>query len=132
VIGCPVSFAAGSSREGGYVIVMPKIDRRNLKKPLCYDPQRKKFIFYREIAAGREPIIMPELLTPEEQKLLVAERQRKGPDYTLRSISGRPYTRDEVVEAILTGTELGRMAVEAEVSMLKELLREIEKNLLSE
>ncbi len=111
---------------------MPKIDRRSRKKPLCYDPGRKKFIFYREITSGKEKIFPLEKLSPEEKKMLVVERQQKGPDYTLRSISGRPYSRDEVVKAILAGEEVGRMTVEAEVSMLKDLLREIEKNLLSE
>jgi hypothetical protein len=109
---------------------LSKIDRRNLRKPLCYDPQRKKFIFLREIASGKEKIVPLEKLSPEELKMLVVERQLKGPDYIIQAISGMPYTRDDVVKSILIGDDVGKMTFEAELSMLKDLLREIENNLM--
>jgi len=108
---------------------LPKIDRRNLRQPLCYDPRRKKFITFREITSGKEKIIPLEKLSLEEMKMLVVERQLKGPDYTMQSISGMPFTRDDVVKSILKGDDIGKMTLEAEVSMLKDLLQTIEKNL---
>ena len=108
---------------------LPKIERRNLRKPLCYDPQRKKFITYREITSGKEEIVPLEKLSHEEKKMLVVERQLKGPDYTMQSMSGMPYTRDDVVNSILKNDEVGKMTMEAELSMLKDLLHEIGKNL---
>ena len=110
-------------------MAFPKIDPSNLRKPLCYDPLRKKFITYREIVSGKEKIVPLDKLTPDEKKMLVVERQIKGPDYTMQSMSGMPYTRDDVVKSILKNDELGKMTVEAELSMLKDLLQEIEKNL---
>jgi hypothetical protein len=110
-------------------MALPKIDRRNLRKPLCYDPRRKKFITFREITTGKEKIVPLEKLSQEEMKMLVVERQLKGPDYTMQAISGMPYTRDDVVKSILKEDEVGQMTMEAELSMLKELLHQIEKNL---
>ena len=110
-------------------MALPVIDRSNLRKPLCYDPQRKKFITYREITTGKEKIVPLEKLSQEEMKMLVVERQLKGPDYTMQAISGMPYTRDDVVKSILKEDEVGQMTMEAELSMLKELLHQIEKNL---
>lgn len=110
-------------------MALPKIDRHNLRKPLCYDPRRKKFITYREITTGKEKIVPLEKLSQEEMKMLVVERQLKGPDYTMQAISGMPYTRDDVVKSILKEDEVGQMTMEAELSMLKELLHQIEKNL---
>jgi len=101
----------------------------NQKRPLCYDPRRKKFIFFREITSGKEKIIPLENLSLDDKKLLVVERQKTGPDYRVQSMSGMPYTRDDVVKAILKDEEFGRMTVEAEVSMLKDLLSEIQRNL---
>jgi len=108
---------------------MPKINPGNLKQPLCYDPERKKFILFREITSGKEKIVPIEKLSPGELKLLVLERQKKGPDYTIQTISGLPYTRDDIVQAILRDEEIGKMTVEAEVSMLKDLLQTIRKHL---
>ena len=110
-------------------MALPKIDRHNLRKQLCYDPRRKKFITYREITTGKEKIVPLEKLSQEEMKMLVVERQLKGPDYTMQAISGMPYTRDDVVKSILKEDEVGQMTMEAELSMLKELLHQIEKNL---
>jgi hypothetical protein len=108
---------------------MPVLEPRNQKQPLCYDPRRKKFIFFGEIATGAEKIIPVESLSEDEAKLLVIERQKTGPNYTMQSISGKPVTRDEMVEAIRKNEEIGNMTVEAEISMLKDLLLEIGKNL---
>ncbi len=111
-------------------MTMPRINPGNLKQPLCYDPERKKFILFREIASGKEKIVPIEKLSPGELKLLILERQRKGPDYTIQAVSGPPYTRDDIVQAILRDEEIGKMTVEAEISMLKDLLQTIRKNLV--
>jgi hypothetical protein len=110
-------------------MTLPKIDSRTQKKPLCYDPGRKKFIFYNEITSGKEKIIPVEKLDLSDKKLLIVERQKKGPDYTIQAISGIPYTRDDVVRAILRDEDLGKMTMEADLSMLKDLLNEIQRNL---
>jgi hypothetical protein len=111
--------------------MLPKIDSRNRDKPLCYDPQRKKFILFNEITSGKEKIIPLEKLSFSDKKLLIVERQKKGPDYTIQPISGIPYTRDMVVSSILRDEELGKMTMEADLSMLKDLLIEIQRNLLA-
>jgi len=41
---------------------MPKLDDESRKKPICYDPGRKKFIYFDEIVSGKEKIIPIESL----------------------------------------------------------------------
>lgn len=108
---------------------LPKIDKANLKKPLSYDPKRKKFIYFDDIVSGKEKIIPVESLSDEELKTLVVKRQRAGPDYTVQAISGPPMSRDDVVRAIQQDEPFGRVTIAAEKSYLQDLLSEIERNL---
>lgn len=108
---------------------IPQIDDANKKKPLCYDPLREKFIYYDEILAKKEPVVLPSALSKEDQKVLVLERQTAGPDYKTQSISGPLMTRDDVVKAIRNNEKFGLITVEAEISYLDELLKQILENL---
>lgn len=104
---------------------MPRIQGPDRKKPLCYDPQRDKFITFDEIVNGAEPIVPLEQLTAEQLKRLVIERQRVGPDYRVQAMSGPPMSRDDVVEAISRDEPFGRASMEAELSHLRDLLNQI-------
>jgi hypothetical protein len=106
---------------------LPEISENERKKPLCYDPARKKFILYDEIIDGREPIFPVEELSEEDAARLVIERNLKGPDYAMQIMSGAKYTRDDVVREIGKGTSFGRTAVAAEQSYLSELLHQIKE-----
>ena len=108
---------------------MPKIDPQNLKKPLCYDPERKKFILFGEIVSGEERIIPPDTLSEADLKRLVIERQRTGPDYKVQAISGSLLSRDDVIRAIEDDEFFGRITLEAEKSYLRDFLDEIQRNL---
>lgn len=55
--------------------------------------------------------------------------QRTGPDYTVRSLTGETYTRDNVIRAIEQQTDFGRLTVEAEASHVSDLLKQIAQNL---
>jgi hypothetical protein len=110
-------------------MALPKIDAANLKKPLCYDPARKKFIYYADIVSGAERIIPVDTLSPEDRKKLIVERQKAGPDYKLQPMSGPLMTRDDVVKAIERDNPVGLTTVDAEVAYLGELLDEIRRNL---
>lgn len=105
---------------------LPDLSESERKKPLCYDPVRKKFIFYQEIVDGREDIVPLEKLSEEDATRLVIERNLKGPGYTMQIMSGNSYTRNDIVREIRDGTAVGRMAVFAELSYLKELLQQIQ------
>jgi hypothetical protein len=110
-------------------MTMPVIDGPNRRKPLCYDPLRKKFIYFDDILSGREAIILPSSLSEDDRKRLVIERHTVGPDYAAQAMSGPVMTRNDTVRAIESNDEIGRTTVEAEVSYLDELLAEIQKNL---
>jgi hypothetical protein len=108
---------------------MPRIDEANRRKPLCYDPSRKKFIYFDEIVSRKEPIVPMEVLSDEDFRKLVIERQRAGPDYKVQAISGPLHTRDDVIRAIERNEPFGRATLKAERSALRDLLAEIQRNL---
>jgi hypothetical protein len=106
---------------------MPKIEGADRKKPLCYDPKRGKFITFDEILSGTEEIVPLERLSAEDLKRLVVERQRVGPDYRVRPMSGPLMSRDAVVRAILRDEPFGLVTIEAESSHLRDLLVQIKE-----
>lgn len=108
---------------------LPILDKESLKKPLCYNPEKKKFLYYSDIVSGKKKIVYPDSLSQDDLKLLVIERLRKGPEFTMQSISGAPFNREETMEAIRADEETGLMTMEAEASMLTDLLQLIEENL---
>lgn len=108
---------------------MPKIEGPDRKKPLCYDPERGKFITFDDILSGRKHIVPLKHLSAEDLNRLVIERQRVGPDYKVQPMSGSVMSRDDVVEAILRDEPFGRATVEADLSYLRDLLAQIEEAL---
>lgn len=110
-------------------MALPVLDKETLKKPLCYNPEKKKFLYYSDLVSGKKKIVYPDALSQEDLNLLVIERLRKGPDFTMQSISGGAFTRDDTIDAIRNNEETGLMTVEAEASMLTDLLQLIEENL---
>jgi hypothetical protein len=110
-------------------VPMPNIDLQNRKKPLAYDPTRKKFILYDDIVSGKEKIIPIDILSEPDLKMLIIERQKTGPDYTVQAISGVSMTRNDVIRAIEQDEPFGQMTLQAEKSHLRDLQHEIRRNL---
>jgi hypothetical protein len=108
---------------------MPNIRGPDRNKPLCYDPQHDRLITIDDLIAGKAKIVSPDNLTRQQQKRLVMERYRAGPDHTVQTISGPARTRDQVIQEIEAESEFGRMAVDAELMYLGELLQQIEEAL---
>jgi hypothetical protein len=109
-------------------MTLPEKDKENLRKPVCYDPAKKKFITIEEIASGKENVIPVDTLAEADFKKLVIERQRVGPDYKVQAISGPPFSRDDVIKAIEQDEPFGRMTLEAEKSYLRDFLSKIQQN----
>jgi len=110
-------------------MALPEINEQNRKKPLCYDPERKKFIYFDEIVSGKERIIPVDELSEADLKKLIIERHRAGPDYKVQAISGPPLTRDDVVEAIQKDQDFGLVTVQAEKSYLRDFLNRLQQKL---
>ncbi len=109
---------------------MPEIDEKNRKRPLSYDPARRKFILYDEIVSGEESIVPVDSLSEDEIKELVIERWRALPeDIRVQAISGSPYSRDDVIRAIEHDELFGKITVHGESSYLRDLLEQIQRNL---
>jgi len=108
---------------------LPEITGADRKKPLCYDPKRKKFIYFDDIVAKKEKIVPLEKLNDEELKKLIVERNRVGPDYTVQVLSGEKYSRDDVIREILRQSEFGKMSLRAEADYLSDLLEQISRAL---
>jgi len=108
---------------------LPDIKGPDRKKPLCYDPERRKFIYFDELIAKTEKIIPLERLSHEQLKKLIVERYRAGPDFTMQVLSGAKYTRNDLIKEIRKQTDIGKMTMEAEKSYLSELLEQIKESL---
>jgi hypothetical protein len=108
---------------------LPEITGPDRQKPLCYDPERDKFIYFDDIITGKEKIVPLDKLNHEQLKKLVIERNQAGPDYTMQVLSGLKYTRDDVIKEIRKQSDFGKMSMQAEVSYLSDLLRQIDEAL---
>ena len=106
---------------------MPKIEGPDRKKPLGYDPERRKFITFDEILSGTEQIVPLERLSADDLKRLVIERQRVGPDYKVQAMSGSLMSRDNVIDAILHDEPFGLATIEADFCYLHDLLAQIKE-----
>ena len=90
---------------------MPKMGAEGRRRPLCYDPQREKYISFDDIVLGREKIVPIEGLSEEDFKKLVIRRWQSLPEEkTVQSISGPPYSRDDVIRAIEQDEPFGKAA----------------------
>jgi hypothetical protein len=105
------------------------MDRPSQKKPLCYDPVLDKFIYYQEIITGKEKIIPVDSLSDDDFKKLVIKRVRSGPEITGGPMTSPFHSRENTIKAIKDNTKFGQQTLEAEKSILRDLLAEIERNL---
>ena len=97
---------------------------------MCYDPKRHKFILYDELISAKEQIVPLEQLTHKQLKKLIIERNHRGPDYRIQwGFSGQAYSRDDMIKEMMAETDVGKAAMEAEISYLKDLLKQMKENL---
>ncbi len=109
---------------------LPEMDEQSRRRPISYDPARRKFILFDEIVSGREPIIPVDSLSDDELKELVIMRWRAlDEDRPVQAMSGPRFLREDVIRAIEQDEPFGRMTLEAEKSYLRDLQAEIRRNL---
>lgn len=109
---------------------LPVIDEASRKRPLCYDPERRIFIYYDQIVSGEEKIIPLAVLTDRALKKLVIKRLMMLPEDTkMISLNGQIMTRDSMVQAVKQEDPDGVEILQMEKSYLEELLNEIQDNL---
>jgi hypothetical protein len=109
---------------------LPDITGPDRYKPLTYNTDRKKFIYYDELIEGKERIVPLQELSAEQKKQLVIERNRVGSDYTMQDgFSGPARSGDDVAKEIEADSDFGKEAVIAELAALSELLKKIEEGL---
>ena len=109
---------------------MPKMDSSSIKKPVCYDPKRKKFIYEDEIISGKAAIIPVDSLSEQDLKKLVIARLRASPpDVKVQAISGPPFSRDDVIRAIERDEPFGKITLEGDMSYLRDYLNKIRQKL---
>ncbi len=110
--------------------ILPEIKGPARRKPVCYDPGTDSFITIDDLEAGKAKIVPLERLTEEQLKRLVIERNRVGEDYKVQMDWAEPaQSRNDIIKQIEADTEFGRVAVEADISYLGDLLKQIEEAL---
>ncbi len=111
--------------------LMPEIKGLARKKPVCYDPEKDSFITLDDLEANKAQIVPLDILTDEQLKRLVIERNRVGEDYKLQADWSEPaQTPIDIIKQIENDTQLGRDTVEADINYLRNrLLIDIENEL---
>ena len=110
--------------------ILPEIKGLARKKPVCYDPETDRFVTIDDLDAGKAKIFPLDRLTEEQLKRLVIERNRVGEDYKVQmNWAEPPQSRNDVIKQIEADTELGRVTVQADVTYLGDLLKQIEEAL---
>ncbi|HCO95479.1 MAG TPA: hypothetical protein DIU00_16275 [Phycisphaerales bacterium] len=111
--------------------LLPKIKGLARKKPVCYDPKKDRFITLDDLDANKAQIVPLDILTDEQLKRLVIERNRVGEDYKLETNWKEPAkSPNDIIKQIEDDTELGRVTVEADINYLRNrLLIDIEVEL---
>jgi len=107
--------------------ILPEIRGPARRKPVCYDPDTDHFITIDDLEAGRAKIVPLDHLSEEQLKRLVIERNRVGENYKVQmDWAAAPYSKEDIITAIEADTEEGRVAVQADVTYLGGLLKQIE------
>ena len=107
--------------------ILPEIKGSARRKPVCYDPEADQFVTIDDLEAGNAKIVPLDRLSNEQLKRLVIERNRVGEDYKVQmDWTVPPYSRNDVIQAIEADTEEGRVAVQADIAYLGDLLKKIE------
>jgi len=103
--------------------LLPEIKGPARKKPVCYDPEKDHFITIDDLEANKAQIVPLDILTDEQLKQLVIERNRVGEDYKHQANwTEPPKSPNDMIKQIEADTELGRVAVEAEIAYLRNRL----------
>lgn len=108
---------------------LPKIDEANIKKPLCYDPARRKYIMFNEIVSRKEKIVPVDSLSETDFQKLVIERLKSGPDFKGGPMESPFMSRDDIIASIKRNDKYGQQFLEAEKSSLRDLLAWIQRSL---
>ena len=93
------------------------------KKPLSYDPSTKKFLYIADIKSGK--LVQPHKLDEKSKQKLVLKRLELEEPFSIESIGA--IDKDQQMEEVKSGSEVGQEIIRAEIMYLTETIKEIEK-----
>lgn len=100
-------------------VELPQIVETAIRRPLSYNPQTDKFIYYGDVCNGKIKIVPIEKLNAEQQLKLVIERQITNEPSTTVVLNGQKYTNEQIVAEMQNNTKIGKQLVEADINYLK-------------
>ena len=99
-------------------IRLPQIMESARKRPLSIDPMTGEFVYYENVANGKQKIFPIGKLSPEQLLRLVAERQLSAEEDTTVILNGRYFSNEQLAREILSQTEIGMQIYDADISYL--------------
>jgi hypothetical protein len=100
-----------------------RLSETERKKPISYDKSTKKFLYFKDIQAGR--IISPKQLDNKSQQVLTLRRLEMEEDFSIESLGA--INKKQQIEEVRKGSEIGKKIIKAEIRYLEETIKEIVK-----
>lgn len=102
-------------------------------KPLSYNPKTEDFIYYDEVAAGKQKIHPLSLLDKPSKKKLAIKRYENSEDNTVIStLNGENYSKKDVITEIQKGTPIGESFFNLDINYLEYFLSTFPKEAFEE
>ncbi|MCW4048412.1 MAG: hypothetical protein NWE89_01615 [Candidatus Bathyarchaeota archaeon] len=119
---------------------LPKLSDEAKKKPIGYNPETQRFIYYDDVVDGREPVTPLTELSEQDKTKLILERLRTDMEAEEKNLAGKSKVamgfegpvldKKQLMEQVKAQTSFGRIHLNAEISYINDLLATIEEALL--
>lgn len=120
---------------------LPELKGPARLKPISYNPDKDKFIYYDDIIQQIDTIYPIDQLTQDQQKKLVLERlqkdletnqieKRENEPVIQMGFGGPALSNDEMINQIKKQTNIGKSIILSEITYLRDYIQNIEEALL--
>ncbi|HTN46213.1 MAG TPA: hypothetical protein VL098_07675 [Flavipsychrobacter sp.] len=112
---------------------LPAIMEEAKAKPLSYNPHTQEYIYYEDVAAGKQKIYPVQLLDNKQKKKLTQKRYSASETGdVISTLNGEAYTRKQIIEEIENDTPVGTGFADLDMNYLMFYLEDFPKEAFGE
>jgi hypothetical protein len=114
-------------------IRLPAIMEEAKAKPLSYNPRTQEYIYYENVAAGKQKIYPVQQLDSKQKKKLTQKRYSASEAGGLIStLNGESYSRKQIIEEIENDTPVGTSFADLDMNYLMFYLEDFPREAFEE
>ena len=98
---------------------LPDIVESAKKRPLGFNPETGKFIYYDEVKEGVQKLIPIDKLGHDQLLNLAIERIRSNEPNTIATLNGEVFNNDQQANEVRLQTKTGKQIFESDINYLK-------------